>query len=240
MKCLDLAFQTPAENLACDELLLELSEEGKEGEECLRFWEPNQPFVVLGYSGRILAEVNVSACQKCSVPIHRRISGGGTVLQGPGCLNYALILNIKKRRSLASITRSYLYVLERHRRVIKHLTDKNIERAGLSDLALNGMKFSGNSERRGRNFVLIHGTFLLNADIALMERLLLIPEKQPIYRGNRSHEDFLTNLRISKEDIKKELVKTWNAAPDGFNLPIARLKHLAETKYSSRGWNFKY
>src|ERR1700685_1591535 len=93
MKFLDLSFPSPAENLACDEALLDWREENG-GEEILRFWEAPETFVVVGYANKIAAEVNVAACEAREIPIFRRCSGGGTVLQGPGCLNYTLILRI--------------------------------------------------------------------------------------------------------------------------------------------------
>ena len=103
MKWIDLTYPSPEENLACDEALLDLCEEGAEGE-ILRFWEPSAYFVVLGYSNRWTTEVDSPACAKLGIPIFRRCSGGGTVLQGPGCLNYSLILKIEGDRTLATIT----------------------------------------------------------------------------------------------------------------------------------------
>ena len=43
MKLLDLTLPSPAENLACDEALLDWCENG-EGEEVLRFWESARTF----------------------------------------------------------------------------------------------------------------------------------------------------------------------------------------------------
>ena len=60
MNYLDLTFPTPEENLACDEALLDWCEAG-DGPEVLRFWEPQQHFVVVGYSNRVEREVNVEA-----------------------------------------------------------------------------------------------------------------------------------------------------------------------------------
>ncbi len=93
MKHLDLTLPSPAENLACDEALLDWREENG-GEEILRFWESPETFVVVGYANKIATEVNVENCRAKQIPIFRRCSGGGTVLQGAGCLNYALILRI--------------------------------------------------------------------------------------------------------------------------------------------------
>src|SRR5208282_1201590 len=93
MKLLDLTLPSPAENLACDEALLDAAEAG-DGGEMLRFWEPREHFVVVGYANKVAAEVNVAACERHGIPVLRRCSGGGTVVQLPGGLNYSLILRI--------------------------------------------------------------------------------------------------------------------------------------------------
>src|SRR5215475_5161081 len=91
MKWLDLTLPAPEENLACDEALLDLCDDGFD-HEILRCWEPQQHFVVVGYSERVEKEVDRAACAARNIPVRRRTTGGGTVLQGPGCLNYSLIL----------------------------------------------------------------------------------------------------------------------------------------------------
>src|SRR5713226_6021948 len=63
---------------------------------------------------------------------------------------------------------------------------------GFTDLAVNGLKFSGNAQRRKRRCLLFHGTFLLDLDLALVEKLLRPPSRQPAYRENRSRAEFLT------------------------------------------------
>jgi lipoate-protein ligase A len=98
MKLLDLSFTTPQENLACDEALLDWSEE-ESGVAVLRFWESPRHFVTLGYTDAASREADLEACRVLDIPILRRCSGGGTVLQGPGCLNYALIVLDSTRRA---------------------------------------------------------------------------------------------------------------------------------------------
>jgi lipoate-protein ligase A len=90
MNLLDLPFATPQENLACDEALLDWSEE-ESGTAILRFWESPRHFVALGYTDAASSEADVEACRVLDIPVLRRCSGGGTVIQGPGCLNYALV-----------------------------------------------------------------------------------------------------------------------------------------------------
>ena len=59
MRCLDATLSTPGANLACDEALLDLCEAAGGGEGILRFWEPSEEFVVLGYSNRAAREARL-------------------------------------------------------------------------------------------------------------------------------------------------------------------------------------
>src|SRR5271167_2847545 len=125
MKHLDLTLPSPAENLACDEALLDWCEENG-GEEILRFWESPETFVVVGYANKIAAEVNVENCRAKRIPIFRRCSGGGTVLQGAGCLNYALVLRIVENSLLAGISSANQFIMERNRVAIETIFKSQI------------------------------------------------------------------------------------------------------------------
>lgn len=239
MKYLDLSFPTAEENLACDEALLELSEEGGNGE-VLRFWESKHYFVVLGYSRRFRLEVNLESCVKHGIPILRRPSGGGTVLQGPGCLNYSLILNTQNSRPLNTITKTNNYILNRHKKILEPILKQSVQIEGISDLALKNLKFSGNAQRRKKLFVLFHGTFLLGFKIDLIEKVLTIPPNQPAYRNHRTHKQFLMNLNLPKETVKQALMNTWGARETMELVPAEKMNHLMKMRYSNKDWNFKY
>src|SRR2546425_2938209 len=120
MTLLDLTLPTPAENLACDEALLDAAESGSGGE-VLRFWESPEYFVVVGYANKVATEVNVAACEARGIPILRRCSGGGTVVQGPGCLNYALVLRITEESATRTISAANQFIMERNRDAVETL-----------------------------------------------------------------------------------------------------------------------
>ena len=191
----DHTFGSPEENLAFDDSLLDA------GQETVRFWESPVHFVVLGRSGKPEKEVNVAACQAAGVPILRRSSGGGTVLQGPGCLNYTLALSLERRPALANVQASYGILLSR---VVAALRLPGLEVRG-TDILLRGRKVSGNAQRRTRGWVLHHGTLLHGLDVLLMERFLLEPPRQPMHRGGRTHRQFVTTLPVTACDLKRSL-----------------------------------
>jgi lipoate---protein ligase len=239
MKYIDLTLPTPAENLACDEALLDLCEDGREGE-VLRFWEPREPFVVVGYANQAALEANLDACQARHIPILRRCTGGGTVLQGPGCLNYSLILRIEEGSPLHTITGTNTFVMQRQKESLSPLLSTPMNIQGHTDLVLGDLKFSGNAQRRKRKYLIFHGTFLLQFNLSLIEEVLRMPTKQPDYRQNRPHTSFLTNLNVDSESVKSALRKTWGASELLQSWPKQEIADLARVKYSHHEWNFKF
>jgi lipoate-protein ligase A len=239
MKYLDRTLCTPQENLAGDEALLDWCEEGS-AEEILRFWEPRQHFVVLGYSNRTRTEVNLESCKSLGITVLRRCSGGGTVLQGPGCLNYALLLKIHGDSPLTNIANANAFIMNRNRNALNSLLDGKVLIQGCTDLTLQEVKFSGNSQRRKRHFLLFHGSFLLNLDFALVEQVLPMPAQQPQYRCRRTHKDFLINLNLPADNIKEALKRAWSAGEALEEIPEKRVKQLVQEKYATDAWNFKF
>ena len=235
----DLTLPTPAENLAADEALLDECE-ASGGAGVLRFWEPDAPFVVVGYGNRLSTEANLEFCRQAAIPLLRRCSGGGTVLQGRGCLNYALVLSCEDTPQLAGITTANRFIMERQRIALQDLLGSPVEIKGHTDLARGGLKFSGNAQRRKRRYLLFHGTFLLDFDLGLIERALPMPSKQPDYRAQRPHRDFLTNLGVSATAVKGALRAAWNAGGTLAEVPQARIQRLVLEKYSLDSWNQKF
>lgn len=239
MKHCDLTLPSPEENLACDEVLLDLAESGLGGE-VLRFWEPARHFVVVGYANKAATEVNLSFCATNGIPVLRRCTGGGTVIQGPGVLNYSLVLRFDSPGPLQSITAANEFILNRHQAALAALLGAPIEMRGHTDLAIGGLKFSGNAQRRKKHSLLFHGAFLLHLDIGLLERTLPMPSKQPDYRINRSHSAFLMNLRVPANLIKTALLRAWNAAEPLAEIPSTQISLLTREKYVLDEWNFKF
>ena len=239
MEYVDVSFADPASNLACDEALLNVCESGQ-SPGVLRTWEPQNYFVVIGYSNKLATEVYCERCRERGVPILRRFSGGGTVLQGPGCVNYSLVLSNEILGSSVDLVSSYRFVLERHRSMCAKLTGKTVAVAGTSDLAIAGKKFSGNAQHRKRRSTLFHGTFLLNFDLPLISELLPFPSKQPDYRQSRAHEDFLCNLETTAGKLKSAIRKEWNAKRSSALVLESEVAELVESRYRQIDWNEKF
>jgi len=245
MELLDLSPLTLEENLALDETLLLLAGQG-EGQEVVRFWEAENYSVVAGVISSTEEEIKLAECKQDKIKILRRSSGGATVLQGKGCLNYSLLLSYTHSSQFRNIRSSYKLILTK---LAERLSQPGleIEFYPLSDLALNRQKISGNAQVRKKNFFLHHGTILYDFDIPLVSRYLKIPRQEPAYRKGRNHLQFLTNLPLPRKEIKIILV-TLLAELSGLQLqsrnyltsPEQELMYkLLKEKYANPDWIFR-
>jgi len=235
MKLLELTLETPEENLALDEALLEVAEAGEEPGEVLRLWESPVHVVVLGRSSDAQAEVNLDACHRRGVPVLRRTSGGATVLIGPGCLMYAVVLNYERRPQLRMIEAVHQFFLERLRRAIEPQVP-DITPSGTSDLTMNLRKFSGNCLRCRQRHLLYHGTIVYDFSMAMMSECLATPARQPDYRNGRTHQDFVANIPIDPDILRRQLADTWDAASPLQDWPSTETARVVAERYSQAKW----
>ena len=239
MKLLDRTLDTPAENLALDEALLEQAERGEGTEEILRLWESKQPFVVLGRASRSREEVDLDRCRQLGLPVLRRCSGGASVVVGPGCLMYGVVLSYRLRPHLQRINLAHELVLDHLARALQPLAPE-VRFQGTSDLTLGDRKFSGNSLRCKRSHLLYHGTLLYDFPLDLIAACLRTPPRQPEYRQTRSHASFVANLPIDGPRLRAALVTAWNATQPLTDWPQAQTEHLRTTRYERPEWNLRH
>ncbi len=227
---------TTLESLACDEALFH--HVGKTGESWLRFWRPVEPTVVLGYANAATKEVDLEFCEKNGIAINRRLSGGGTVALTDGCLCYSLALPIVSNTPFEHINSTNRFVMETNRDALERLTQQDIKVEGVSDLAIDGRKFSGNAQKRGSRALLFHGSFLLNADLTLIANCLRHPTLEPEWRSKRAHTDFITNLNRSFADAESAIAIAWQANPSEPPRLSDEIQSLASERYRQKSWQF--
>ena len=69
--------------------------------------------------------------------------------------------------------------------------------------------FTGSAQRRLRRSLLIHATILYEFSLPLIGRYLNPPPKRPAWPADRSHEDFLMNLPLSRDLIASAIRTAW-------------------------------
>ena len=70
-----------------------------------------------------------------------------------------------------------------------------VKQRGVSDLAIGKRKIGGSCMYRTRGLVYYSTTLLLDPDVALVDRYLLYPPREPDYRASRSHRQFMGSLK---------------------------------------------
>ncbi len=235
MRLLALTLPSPEENLALDEALLDEAEATGDTEGVLRLWEPERPLVVLGRSSKIELEVHLAECIQREIPVLRRASGGATVLTGPGCLMYAVVLSYERFPDTRLIDLAHQFVLGRVAAALKKILP-SATRQGTSDLTVGDLKFSGNSLRCKRTHLLYHGTLLYDFPLELISACLKSPPRQPDYRQRRTHDQFVTNLPVSRKALEAALIEQWQAHEPLETWPQARVQQLLAERYERVEW----
>lgn len=247
---LDVGLRTVEENLALDEALLELAHEGLATTTCVRTWMADEPTVVLGSSGRLAEEVDLEACSRHGVRVIRRPSGGGTVLLGPGCLMWTVVVpHPAGPPPIESIHAGMLAplaaALSAGLRMFPAPTggDAVVSRRGTSDLAITRgaaedrpRKVAGTALRVRRHGVLYHGTLLDAFDLGLVSRVLRHPPREPGYRGGRQHGEFLANLGLGRATLERIVRDAFGAARVQSTWPSDRVARLVRERYAAAEW----
>ncbi len=156
-------------------------------------WVPEDPHVILGASNRADTEIDEEACLRDNVPVLKRYGGGGTVVLHSGCVIVSVGLWVK------SPYQNQLYFQLLNQAIIKGLAAWDpacgvLSQNGISDICIGSKKIAGTSLFRSKHYLLYQASILVDPNLHLIERYLKHPSKEPTYRLNRSHSDFLSSL----------------------------------------------
>ena len=149
---------------------------------------------------------------------------------------YALVLSYQRRPELRLVDHAHQFVLGRVASALRPLVAE-VTCRGASDLAVEDLKFSGNSVRCKRDHFLYHGTILYDFPLDLIDQCLAMPPRQPDYRDGRPHQGFVTNLPLPPATIRAALIAAWDANQPSREWPRDATHRLAADKYNCREWN---
>jgi lipoate-protein ligase A len=202
----------------------------------------NNPCVVIGKHQNVFAECNTSYLRQKSVPIIRRISGGGAVYHDRGNINFSYIRKFSDREinNYSEFTRP----------VLKTLFDVgvNCRLNERNNILIGDKKISGNAQFSNMRVMFSHGTLLFESDLDEIKRSLRVKEQLIESKHVKSVISNVTNIRehVSVEIdlmsfltmLKKNILGN---SYDEFRLSevIKReVELLAKTKYRSSTWNY--
>ncbi len=231
----------PLFNIAAEEFVLKNFEE-----EVFMLWT-SAPSVVVGKHQNTVSEVNTLYAYKNGIPVIRRISGGGTVVHGPGNLNYTQITTGTNQNRLIDF-RAFT------KPIMEFLKQYGIEARfeGKNNLTVEGKKFSGNSAHVAKNRIIHHGTLLYDMDEELLEKAIKPRAAQISDKSIPSVRATTLNLKEkltaigSFEEFKQKLEEFLS---DYLNIKETRsftpgeteaINKLVREKYRTKAWTFGY
>ena len=166
-------------------------------------WRPDKEYIVLGQSNSpemsLIAE-NVIADK---IAVTKRPTGGEAVVLTPRMA----VLTVA--REFNEMKKSKDFFGEVNAMIIDALTDlgvRGLGTRGISDITIGNRKILGSSMHRRENRMAYHAVLNIGEDPGLFERYLSHPHREPDYRQNRSHSEFVTSLknegyRVDFEDL---------------------------------------
>ena len=217
----------PVFELALEEALFRFFErEG--GPPALRLWRPRSLCVVLGTGRPAARDVKLPLCREEDVPVLRRFSGGGTVVHSPGQLCFSFFLPFALHPSLRTVEGSYRFVFSLVERALSALGVEGLAFREPCDFALDDRKVSGNAQRRGRRFLLHHGTLLVDCDPAPLGRFLNEPDEAPAEEGEAPQPPAAETKDEPKAEAKGEPKAEAKDEPESEPAPAPEEEPAAE------------
>lgn len=240
MLCIRRTETDPYFNLAAEEYVLR-----EFNDDCFMLWL-NKPSVIVGKHQNTLAEINYDYIIKHDIKVVRRISGGGTVFQDLGNINFTFIKNGEpgKLVDFRKFTQPIIDVLA------KLGIEARFE--GRNDLTIGGRKFSGNAEHVFKNRVLHHGTLLYDAKITDLTAALNVDPDKFNDKAIKSVRSRVTNISehlknpLRIEDfislVMDHILETYsNTRLYEFSEKDREgIRELVKSRYSTWEWNFGY
>ena len=231
---IDTGSQNIYYNLAMEYWLIT---EKKPEETVLLFWN-SSPTLVVGKYQNPLEEINMEYARSHHLNIARRMSGGGTVYQDPGCWQFSFITAADQQKISFQE-----YILP----VVEALHELGVTGAGFNgrnDLVIDGKKFSGNSQYIHGGYVVHHGTLLYATDIAALVESTTADPYKIISKSIKSVRDRVTNISdhmenpVSDQEFKRLMVsRLMGSEGTVYRLTaeeLARVQKIADEKFGSR------
>lgn len=199
-------------------------------EDVFMLWQP-RPTIVVGSFQNIHEEVDVAYAAEHGIDIVRRLSGGGTVYQDEGSIQFAFI---EKREGDIDFRR----YLEPICTCLRELgIDAEIN--GRNDVTVDGKKVSGNSQYRAAGKTVHHGTLLFSVDIDEMARATTPPDYKISSKGIKSVRSRVCNMAPLTDKVKspRELMEylSRRVAGEAVYVPtesdIIRITQIADERF---------
>lgn len=221
-------------NLALEEFLLK-----QRSEDFFFLWR-SEPVAVVGKHQNPYKELDYLYTVENGIKVARRLSGGGTVYQDLGNVNFTIIKNTAEGKQIN---------LKQHSKPIFNALRNMglpVEYSKRNDLLIEGKKFSGNAEHIYKNRVLHHGTLLFDSDLDVLEAVIKAKSGKYQDKTIASVRSKVSNIKsylpkkYTVESFQEELLNQVVDLDQTFSKIEKPEGTLNLTKYNSDEWIFDY
>lgn len=167
-------------------------------------WIPDKTCIVLGRSNSLNDSLYLDNIIKDNIPIYKRPTGGETVLLS----NKMLVLSIVIKQT--DFKNGKLYFQDYSTKIIsalKSLGITDLGYKGISDITINDQKILGSAIYQNKFVVFYHAVLNVSESVSLIEKYIKHPKREPDYRNNRNHKDFVTSIANEKYNISINEIK---------------------------------
>jgi len=233
-----------AVNVALDEVLTEEVGAGRRNP-TLRFWDWEEPSVVIGSFQSVRNELDPVGVEKYGINVVRRISGGGAMfMEGGNCITYSLYLPQSLVDGL-TFEDSYSFLDSWVMAALESIGVKAFY-VPLNDIATDQGKIGGAAQKRLSNGGMLHHvTMSYDIDADKMVEVLRIGKEKLSDKGTTSAKKRVDPLRrqtgLSREEILAAMAATFTARYDATpatltDHELAEAARLVDTKFGTREW----
>lgn len=239
MKYIDWKETDPQLNLAFEEFVFN---EMDKDESYFLLWQ-NDNAVIVGKHQNTIEEINQEYVKENNIKVVRRLSGGGAVYHDLGNLNFTFIVSEEGQDhfDFQTFTRPLVDALQS--------MGVNAEFNSRNDLAIDGKKFSGNSQYARRGRILHHGTILFDSKLTTIQSALNVKKDKIESKGVKSVKSRVTNIadylngEYTLADFKKALVAAMFKDESLVEISLSdeerqAVEKLKDEKYATWEWNF--
>lgn len=199
--------------------------------------------VMLGRYQIAQSEINKNTVKKIGANIVRRNTGGGTIYTDLGNLLYTVIIPVNNLEDIdfSKVCNPIVNVLNE--------MGINAELKGRNDILIDGKKISGNAQTIEKNVLCSHGSLLYNANLDVLQDLLVVDEAKIKSKGISSIRSRVTNIieyiperysihefwnRLKEKLFQEEEVDFYQFTPKD----IEEIEDIKSEKFAAWQWNF--
>jgi lipoate-protein ligase A len=229
--------------MALEEVLVQVVASG--GPPILRFWRWDPSAATIGRFQDMDAEVDLEYCHLHGIDVVRRMSGGGAVFHDAD-REFVYSLTVPEDMFPRGVVEAYSAVLD--------LVMAGLARMGVkgrvkddNNLMVGDRKVSGNSQRRSRGVLQVHGTMLVDTDEETMFSVLKARSGQPVEgRATPSKHHPVVGLVALCDASFEEVYETISGsllageasvATSWTEAELTMAEGLVSEKYGADSWN---